>query len=369
MTESGQGNEHRVFKVRKDDGSEWDLRYTSKGVRWVPLEAPESEPTDLSRGHSTFATVPVSVPATIAAMTDTASHLAQVWEMRQQRLLQSAYYEDRRLQWLDEMIGRWGAIHESSDGLDLLVSDYLAREATETLQALVNNRKWALPQSALHDLALILDVFRASREQLLRQFEELSSSRGDTLTALIQVELPGRTLNMAFIRQVAADPALEWERLVGLKDTARFDVDLQHLLRSTEAFYGRLFTSTEIAKVQESAPTGLPDMVRQLMDDVVAALPNPVDIDWKGDAGQRRDMFRELLLLPAEVARVRMLTFAWLTVSGIIEEVAQRDLIISLEGSRVQLALEAGPTYVAAEEADYQAPPAAAPNASETLPA
>lgn len=212
--------------------------------------------------------------------------------------------------------------------------------------ALVANRKWALPQSTLHDLSLIIDVFRTTREQLLKQFKAFESDQGLGLTALIETALPGRTLNMALVRQLAADPRAEWERLVQEKATAEFDVELRHVLRSSEAFFDRLFSSTAVATVSAQAQPGLPELAHRFFADLIAPLRNPEETDWKGDAWQRRDAFRELLLLPAEVERVRTLTSAWLAVTAIVEQATPRELTVAVGGPTVRLALEGPPTNV-----------------------
>lgn len=342
-----QLNVRRQFNVRKDDGSEWLMQYTEKGVQWVRATARDTASAPLMPNPpSAVSANRAPVPASVAAVLDAGAQLGQVWEMRQQRLLQQAFYEDRRLQWLDEMIGRWGRVHEALDGLDFGVSEYLAREARQTMHALVANRKWALPQSTLHDLSLITDVFRTTREQLLKQFEAFEADKGLGLTALIETALPGRTLNMALVRQLAADPRTEWERLVLEKATAEFDVELQQILRSSEAFFDRLFSSTAVATVSVQPQPGIAELAHRFFSDLIARLPNPEEADWKGDAWQRRDAFRELLLLPAEVDRVRTLTSAWLAVTAIVEQAIPSELTVAVGGPQVRLALEGSPACV-----------------------
>lgn len=352
-------NVRRQFDVRKDDGSEWLMQYTEKGVQWVRRPANEAERTPSRRDAPSAGAVnrPV-VPLSVRAVLDAGAQLGQVWEMRQQRLLQQAFYEDRRLQWLDEMIGRWGRVHEAGEGLDFGVSEYLAREARQTMQALVANRKWALPQSMLHDLSLIIDVFRATREQLLKQFEAFEADRGLGLTAVIETALPGRTLNMALVRQIAADPRDEWERLVQEKATAEFDVELQHILRSSEAFFDRVFSWTAVATVSVQPQPGIPELAHRFFADLIARLPHSEEVDWKGDAWQRRDAFRELLLLPAEVDRVRTLSTAWLAVTAIVEQATPRDLTVAVGGPQVRLALESSPANVDEATSDAEPDPA-----------
>ena len=339
--ESNAPHVRRQFEVHKDDGSRWLMQYTTNGVNWLRIPDDDTEGTQPGvKAPGGSIANSASLPVAIGAVLDAGAQLAQVWEMRQQRLLQQAFYEDRRLQWLDEMIGRWGRVHEAGRGLDFGVSGFLAREALETMHALVANKKWSLPQSTLHDLSLIIDVFRATREQLLMQFEALEADHGLNLTALIARELPGRTLDMAFVRKVAVDPRVEWERLVREKSPVDFDADLRDLLRSPELFTNRLFSSTEVGTVSVAPPSGLPDRALRFILDLVGRLPRPEEADWKADSWQRRDAFRELIMLPAEVDRVRMLTSAWLAVSAIVEQSTPHELTVAVGGPRVQLALE-----------------------------
>lgn len=313
----------RTFHVIKDDGSHWNLQYTAQGTRWTPI-AP------LAQTSTSAAPYIGPGPAqTIMAVADTAAHLMGAWEARQHRLRDEAAHEEaRRTLWLMDMIGRWGAVHAGADSVDLVVSDYLAREAKAMMDIIIANKRVALPQSMLYELASIQDVLHSYSHLVAGQFDVLAQAPDIDLAGSIDAVMPDRKLDLEFVATLATDPAVEWAQHVTNKSTADFDKTMAAVLRNPTIFQQRLFPSTSIALVEptENEPVGL---MQKLVRVVAPALPRLNLPEYKSDAADKRDLYRELALLPSEVARAKALTAAWLATSEIVTTAHGRELQVS----------------------------------------
>ncbi|MGJ6980679.1 hypothetical protein ACSDQ9_09155 [Aestuariimicrobium soli] len=335
----------REYMVTKDDGSEWALQFTNRGVRWTPAErdAPETPQPDRPPVAPQFPFGPVQ---TIAAVADAAGHLSMAWETRQARLREEAAHEEsRRTQWLSEMIGRWGEVHAQSDRLDLMVSEYLAREATSMMEAIVANKRIALPQSMLYDLVSIQEVHRSYRRTMLAQFTALESSELDLRGSFERV-LPGHRLNLDFVRAIAADPEQEWVQRVSERSAADFDSDFAPQFRDPAAFQKRLIITTDVAV--PGAPLRQDRFADRFLTLFRVTLPNLLPTDYKAEATEKRDLYRELALFPAEVARSKALTAAWLATDQVIAAAhGTSGVDVSVHDGRLQLSLGRGASVAA----------------------
>lgn len=351
---TGEGGSGRVFKTLKDNGQWFDVVYGGGTIRWFPIDNPfpTAESNDLSgpqfdgpAGPSPESSPGMHIPTVrggqavhaIAELANSAANLLMWWEVRQQRLLEEATHEERRLVWLTDLIARWGEIHRAGGQLDFRVSEYLAREAREAMSALSSNKRVAIPQSILYELDLIQDNFRNFRTLLTLQFEEALQSEEIDLQNTVRRVLPGSKLDIDFIHTLGRDPAVEWAERVRAESHDSFDRSLADAFRHSDVFMARLFPSTELA-VAESAPGDSgPSFVHRVVRLIANALPQPRQEPSKAET-EKLDVFRELLLLPAEVSRVRALHAAWLATNAVV-----------LEASGEEMGVRVGPTGLSVE--------------------
>jgi hypothetical protein len=313
------GSAYRQFQVRKDNGEFWNMNFTGAGVNWERSERPFDEPVQ-SQGFSPSAGASANSLHAIGSVIDAAASIGMWWEIRQQRLLTEAVTEEtRRSAWLAEMVARWGDIHRGGNQLDLRVSEYLAREAREMLDAIVANKRVALPQSMLYELEVIQDTLRSFRSLMLTQFETLSGDTEFDLDRAVGKIMPRRKLDMDFIRSLGGDPSAEWMERVRAKSTGDFDRDLTEALRP-DVFLSRVFPRNEVGAPEPQEAEKQQTVLGRLVGIIAPALPRLLAVDSKPDASERRDVFRELSLLPAEVSRVKALNSAWLATSAIVAE-------------------------------------------------
>lgn len=320
----------RQFRVQKDNGEFWNMNFTKAGVNWSPSDTPFE-----TSAHNQPFTMPVGGPMayaqTIASVVDTATNVGMWWETRQRRLLDEAINEEsRRISWLGDMMARWGEIHQPGNLLDLRVSEYLARETREMMDSIVVNKRVALPQSMLYELENVQDTFRSFRSLILFQFEMLSEDLKVDLDAVIQSSLPNCRLDMGFIRSLGTDPSVDWADRVQTKTTGEFDRRLTESLSDPSAFLSRVFPRAEQEKQENEASERSPGFGERLVGLIAPALPRLLTIDYKSDASERRDSFRELSLLPAEVARVKALNSAWLATSAIVAASTGNEVLVQV---------------------------------------
>ncbi|RWR25200.1 hypothetical protein D8Y24_03160 [Agrococcus lahaulensis] len=285
-------------------------------------------------------------------MAETAAHFGLWWEARQQRLLNEAQHEeDKRIPWLADMLARWGAAHRNGDGLDLRVTEYLAREAAETMAAIAANKRVAVPQSMLLELDLVLRTLAAARVTFRRQFEALlEHPEIDDIRVALRSVLPQRSLNIAFVRSLAEDPAVEWEGLLRTKATNDFDRELAESYRHPSVFVSRLFPSTEVVAWEAQSSDVAPKFFDQLVGFVTAALPKPLD-SARPIAAERLDTFRELVLVRAEASRVKSLHTAWLATADAIGESMGAPLRVEWSANGVKLEIGSSMGAVPSEDA------------------
>jgi hypothetical protein len=329
----------RQYRVLKDNGESWFMNYTNAGVRWEPADAPFGASV-ASPGFGPTLGKAGSPARVLSEVINTATDIGMWWEMRQQRLLSEAMNEEtRRISWLAEMVARWGDAHREGDQLDLRVSEYLARETREMMEALVLNKRVALPQSMLYELEMIQDTLRSFRTLILSQFETLFVSPDIELSSAVRNALPHSRLDMSFIRRLGTDPAIEWADRVRTKTTGDFERELTETLRNPSSFLALVFPRTEPEAAHPTEDEKNLGVVHSLLGLLTPALPRLFAPEFKGDGSERRDSFRELSLFPAEVARVRALNSAWLATSAIIEASTGDQVQVQVSDRGVQMEL------------------------------
>lgn len=331
----------RTFTGTTDRGEDFAILYTTRGVKWLRgveaapyiaarSDGPPSDSDISKRGNNAGANSSIAQGLDVAAgVTGMASQLVEAiaavgmwWETRQYRIMDEAQFEEnRRVPWTADMMVRWVTAHEDRQHLDLRISAYLAREAMSTMNALVENKKMAIPQSMLYDLELIRDVLTASRLLFLNQFEQLDSEVSPDVASVVQGGVPGSRLDMSFIRRLGEDPAEEWSRKLRDKASRTFDEDLRDAARHSDVFLQRLYPAVQPRAV---ATADHQPLLRKLASRVtlIPAIPAAVGDLMKEGTAARRDDFRELVLLAAEVTRTTALHSAW----GVVDSLVRQEL-------------------------------------------
>ena len=246
--------------------------------------------------------------------------------------------QSQRIEWLTDMLGRWAEVHSSGGQLDLRVSEYLVREVRGLMDAVTANKRIALPQSLLYDLELILDTFRNLRFLLSSQFEALAEKEGVRLNQAVGAALPGRGLDMNFVRHLALDPSDVWADKVRGRGAAAFDEELVNAFRFPDVFRDRLFRVNEVAVLEAMEPAR-----KGFMERIAALVAGPlpwlrVD-DFRADLTEKRDTYRELMILPAEVFRVRALNSAWVATTAVLAEALGQEVavLVGTDGITVEI--------------------------------
>ncbi|MHA7218617.1 hypothetical protein ACX80L_06955 [Arthrobacter sp. MDT1-48-3] len=338
MTDN-EPNVRRQFRVRKDDGQFWNMNFTNAGLRWERVDTGFDTPVP-DAGIFPPPSGSTSAASIISEVANTAANIGMWWETRQRRLLNEAMNDEtRRLPWLAEMVARWGDAHRVGDQLDLRVSEYLARETREMMDAIVANKRVALPQSVLYELEMIQDTLRSFRSLIVSQFEALSCSTRIDLAGAVRSALPSSHLDMEFIRSLGQDPAVEWAERVRTKTTGEFELELAQALRHPPTFFSRVFPSSAHETSQTSEQEKALRVVDRLVGLLAPALPRLLATDPRSDGSERRDAFRELSLFPAEVARVKALNSAWLATSAIVEANSDRRMHVQVSDRGIQVEL------------------------------
>lgn len=327
--------------TRKADGTWWRVIYGYGTIQWVPTSGAGGDAEDDRSTPPGLSPVMGGGPfQAIMSTAHAASEVGQWWELRQQRLAaEAAHEQSQRIEWLSEMMGRWAEIHHGGNQLDLRVSEYLAREARGFIDVVASNKRIALPQSLLYELDLIQDSFRAVRQTLSSQFKALTDSDEVHLKEAIRQVLPGRSLDMAFIDRLAKDPGTVWAEKVRGKSSAGFDEEFAQAFRFPDVFRDHLFPSTEVG-IPEAAEPAQKGFAERIVNLVADGLPWPRWEDVKADLPEKRDAFRELLLLPAEFVRIRALHSAWRATAAVVSEAHGEDLAVLLGSEGIAVTLE-----------------------------
>lgn len=337
-----------VHIVQKDDGSFWEVLYQGGTIVWNALSArPDGftpgggEPTPAPRPPHMPGPTPFHLALQVA---DVGAALWQTWELRQQRkFIETSQEQAQRIEWLTEMMGRWGSVHRGGGGLDLRSSEYLVREVNALVDVLVSNKKLLLPQTLLYDLDLIRDSFRSMRLLLAEQFRALFANEEIQIKRVVQDALPGYSLNIDFIEQLTEEPIIEPPAATRSRSSSSSEKSLLESIRSEEDFQKTLFPSialevhTPVEELDEG-PGAPARLMKKIADTLSDRLLWPRAEDTKGDLGDRAHDFRELVLLAAEFRRVRALNDAWLAVSVIATEKLDEPLrvIVAPEGVAVE---------------------------------
>lgn len=327
-----------VFDVRKPDGSRWEIHYTSSGVKWLQLE---DEPGASQREAGVPPRFPPGVRGGSFAVALAAMNVAveglRCWDEHQwRRLAEAQIEEERRIGWLIDMMQRWAVAH-SLNGLDLKVTEYLCREAEGLMLAAGRNDKIQLPQALMFEIGRISDVLGGFRMMYHSQFEALAANNRDEFDAAIRTVLPGRRLNMSFVRELGEDPAAAWVAALQNKTTATFDQDLRDGTRDMATFLKRVFASTELAPVRDEAPA--PKwFLEEAVNQFVKLLPRPAQ-SWVRISPERMDAFRELILLRAEFLRVKALHAAWMIVDEAVGTSTGRPIHVESTSRRLELTI------------------------------
>ncbi len=342
--------------TQKQDGTWWRVLYPGGTIQWVPLpglpgdsDAGGRPPSPRLAGMGPFGGGLGPLQA-LTSVAQVASTIVETMELRQQRLMvEAAHEQSQRIEWLTEMMGRWAEVHRSGGQLDLRVSEYLVREVRGVMEAVTTNKRVALPQSLLYDLELILDSFRSMRLLLSSQFEELTEKEGLRLKEAVQTVLPGHGLDIDFVRRLALDPSDVWTAKLRGKAAAGFDEEFAQAFRFPDVFRDRLFPVNEVAvrEVNDPSPRGFLDRIAALVAGPLLWLRWD---DFKADSTDKRDTYRELLILPAEFFRVRALNSAWVATSAVVGEAFGQDLdvLIGADGITVQIGTSDAPALTGA---------------------
>jgi hypothetical protein len=325
----------------KPDGSWWRVRYGAGTIQWSEMGSPppgaqpqQGIPMPPSLSGAGYAQI-------LGAVGQAAGEIGQWWELRQQRLmLEAAHEQTQRIAWLTELMGRWAEVHRGGGMLDLRLSEYLAREARAFVEVAMSNRRIALPQSLLYELDLIQDSFRAVRETLSRQFEALDASEEIDVRDAVREVLPGRALNIEFVRQLALDPSHVWAQKLRGNSGGAFDVEFAEAFRFPEVFRDHLFPSNEIV-VHNGVEQEEKHFFAAIAELISGSLPWVRWEEEKADVVAKHDSLRELFLLPAEFSRVRALHSAWQATAAVVEQASGKQLAVLLGPSGVAVQLDA----------------------------
>lgn len=340
----------RVFDVTKDDGSRYLMKFTSSGITWEPLVGdPRSEAAPTSPGGPA-PTVPtsrtVAAVAMVSELADAAAQILVWWELRQGRLLAEGQAEEaKRLPWLADMLGRWAEAHRGGGHLDLRVTEYLAREAAETANAIVSSKRVAVPQALLLELDVVLQTLASARRALTAQFEAFHQDASAEVSHALATAFPRRKLDIGFLRRLGADPAVAWARAVRSKKPDALDPALDDVLIDPDSFMARLLPTTEVSVWDGQKDSGGGNVLEHVVSLIVQALPKPDPGESRAVSMERLDPFRELALLRLEVTRVKALHAAWLAISAAVESELQRPLEVVLGADH--LVIDAGERRVA----------------------
>jgi hypothetical protein len=269
------------------------------------------------------------------------------WETRERRKFDEARFEEsRRVPWTYEMLNRWAAVHQGNDGLDLVASHFLSREALATLDVVAKDSKISIPQALLYDLELVRAAVSSARELLGAQFELMGRTQIPAPNGDIPVPL-----NYSWLRKWTIDPAIDWAAAVANKNSKEFSAELRQMARSPSEIAKLAFVPDVVennsAKRGPSADQ-LAWMARATRLFVATTYPSVVlgaaaagllYLEYATNKElARRDDFRELLLLSAEVERVRLLHSVMRAVEALTLTDSNRRMILLEEGRNLKLA-------------------------------
>jgi len=383
-----------VFTGEKDNGEKFAILYQPKGVQWVFGEearrfynavarpprpegrdaaaagraAPHGEAQSQAGGDMSATEAVAGALNAAASFAGAAAQLIgavvqvlQWWEGRQYRLMDEAKFEEeRRIPWTYDMIGRWVAAHQDGSHLDLQISHYLGRETLATLGALAENKKMAVPQSMLYDLEQIRSVVARLRMLLGSQFRALELSETFNINAIVTRSLGGTGpkttgLNHGFVRQLASDPAEDWDRLLAANELKSFEA-VPELARQPSKFAEKAFgwsvqeekgSSTKDFDIPSWSPfvvgalAGALGLTPSLLGaSLVATAVLHVVEKLSNDSGKRDD-FRELALFAAEVERTRMLHRMWCMIDGMVRREKDSGILVLEDRGNLLLSLGA----------------------------
>lgn len=365
----------RQFTGLTDDGRRFVILYTSTGVRWLVGSEAESlqlpTPPSQPRPNAESKAKPINMALDGAAglIGPTAQLVASVcrvlewWEARETRLLDEARFEEeRRIPWTYDMMGRWVRAHRDAGHVDLDISHYLGRETAATLVALSQNKKMAVPQAMLYELEQIRTTISSLRILLVRQFFALEHAQDFNISAIVASAF-GRQSSQTFavnfdaIRRWGADPALDWERCLLKGELKSFEAEFrdmhrfpQKLIETALGYRGNGATEPSVtASVADAsspfwaaiAVAGIKH-INPLIPLAVAVVPAAVSAAFetiKDADTARRDDFKELALITAEVERVRLLHRLWCILDGAVRHTRGGGLLVQEDGGSLALAV------------------------------
>lgn len=358
-------DQRRRWQGVTDDGRTFTLLFTSKGVRWSFVEeeakADIKAPTGSNRERFDS---DARINAALNSAAGLASSSAQLinavtgvlvwWEARQTRLMNEAMFEEqRRVPWTYDMMGRWVEAHREGSEVDLEVSHYLGRETAQTLVALSQNRKMAVPQAMLYELEQIRRVISATRTLLVRQFTALERAEDFNINAILSSAFGGPkkqslTVNFNAIRRWGADPALDWERCLAKNDLKSFEAEFKEMHKFPQKLMEMAlgFVPTPTSNDQPANAFSIPDatspfwialavssvrgaspLVPLALTLIPAAASAVFELVKDGDLF-RRDDFKELALVTAEIERTRLLHRLWCLFDGAVRHTRRGGLLV-----------------------------------------
>lgn len=389
MTNSASHQEptaSRVYTGTKDTGEPFAILYRPKGVQWIhgdearkyvdvvpapkapaqqtasanaSVHSAEKNQTSLLADVAGALNAAASLTGTAAQLVGAVVEVLQWWEGRQYRLMDEARFEEeRRIPWTYDMMARWVKVHENGSHLDLQISHFLGRETAATLEALVENKKMAVPQSMLYDLEQIRAVVARLRMLLGKQFRALERTEDFNINAVIAKVFGGYDsktlgLNYAFLRKLASDPAEDWDRLLGANDIKSFEQEVREVARHPAKFAEKTFGTPLPEKNQTPArdynlPSWSPFVVGALSG-ALKVTPAVVGANLAATGilyvyeklnaadAARRDDFRELALFSAEVERTRILHKLWCVIDGMVRRERGSGILVLEQDSRLML--------------------------------
>jgi hypothetical protein len=355
--------EARHVKLGTDDHGRFAILYTSAGIRWRrgreadayfqnPAGGPASAVASPRAKSEPFMMVDAisGFLGPAGQMISAVTSVLNWWETRQSRLFDEARFEEpRRISWTYEMLRRWVAAHESGECLDLTTSHFLAREAVATLDSVAGNPKVSVPQVLLYDLELVRSAIGSARELLGTQIRLLQTTRlpvpdGGTPESMT---VP---LNYEWLRRWSGDPVVDWYRAVADKNVKTFTAELRDLSRSPSEFARKAFAADDSLTVSASADLtaaqkawiarGSAILLQAFAPTAALGITGvSMYLEHMNNKDMlRRDDFRELILLSAEVERVRLLHSVWRTIEGLIAAPSERRMLVLEESGKTQIA-------------------------------
>lgn len=363
----------RKYTGQTDDGRRFVILYTRDGVCWrwgedadrvtgppPATSEPVNELAARSRTVNEALNSAAGVVGAAAQLVGSVARILEWWETRQVRLLDEAKFEEeRRIPWTYDMMHRWVGAHREGTHLDLEISHYLGRETAATLVALGVNKKMAVPQAMLYELEQIRSAISAARVLLGRQFDALEKAQDFNISAFATSAFRGDSIgsfvvNFDAIRRWSGDPAVDWEDCVARNSVKSFESEFRDLQRYPKKLMATAFGYVVPGREEDNGKFSLPDVTSPFWTSlalaglrsanplvplalgIVPAAAIAVFEQIKEADAFRRDDFKELALVTAEIERVRILHRLWCVLDGAVRVARGGGLLVQeMEGDLI----------------------------------